>query len=137
MLLSILVAIFIFQIAPRNKGIEKSILPYVLEVDYLSNGNLDGTKLNINFGKLQNHILGTCFLLRNEIIINKKKWKSLDYKGKILLIAHEIGHCSKKKSHINGIDRYGCAKHFMHYSTTGKWCDRYKYKDYIKQMKEL
>lgn len=137
MLLALLIALIIYETAPRKKGIEKTLLPYVIEVDYISEGNLDGTKLNINFGNTLDHTLGICYLLRNEVIINKKKWKSLDYKGRILLIAHEIGHCSKKKTHINGLDRYGCAKHFMHYSTTGKWCDNYKYKEYVKQMKEL
>lgn len=122
---------------PIKKGISPDLKYYVKEVKKLSNNNLNGNSLSINFGKQKEKVLATCYFLRNEIIINEKSWNKLTYYGKILLMAHEIAHCKKRVGHMNKLDKWGCADHFMHYSDTGSWCNYYNFKRYVKQMKEI
>lgn len=139
LLLAVFVITFssLITFVPLKSGIESSLMFYVLKTKELSDGNLDGTNLNINFGKQEKNILATCYLFREEIVINKKSWSKLDYHGKILLIAHEIAHCSKKIGHINKVDSWGCADNFMHYKDTGIWCNKYNFRKYVKQMKGI
>jgi hypothetical protein len=122
---------------PLKSGIESSLMYYVLKTKEISNNNLDGTNLNINFGSQKDGVLATCYFFREEVVINKKSWNKLDYRGRILLMAHEIAHCQKKIGHINKVDEWGCADNFMHYKDTGIWCNYYNFKKYVKQMKEI
>lgn len=137
MLLAILVGCVLYNTIPRNFGIEKNLKNYVNIIKQISNGNLDGNNLHINFGQQGDKILGTCYYYRKEIILDKKKWNLMSYNGKILLLAHEIAHCQKKIKHINGLDKWGCALHFMHWQDTGYFCNKYKFKQYVRQMKEI
>lgn len=122
---------------PLKSGIESSLLLYVIKTKEISNSNLDGTNLNINFGKQEENVLATCYFYRKEIIVNKNSWNKLNYNDRILLIAHEIAHCQKQVKHINKVDEWGCADNFMHYRDTGSWCNYYNFKKYAKQMKEI
>lgn len=137
MLLAILISIIIYNTAPKNRGIDNSLMPYVEDVYILSKGNLNGKKLHINFDKTEPNVLGSCYIFKKEIVINKNKWKNLDYNSKILLMAHEIAHCAKDIEHIKGVDSYGCAEHFMYYSDTGYWCNRANFNKYIEQMRKI
>ncbi len=122
---------------PLEYGRHKDFKPYIKEVRRLSKGNLSGKKISMNYTEYRPNALGTCLPWRNEIIINKKHWQTMSHYDRILLIAHEIAHCEKGIKHINGLEFWGCAKHFMHHQDTGKWCNRTRFREYVKQMQEI
>lgn len=122
---------------PTKKGIDQNLIVYLEKVQSLSQGNLKYEGLSINFTDLEKGTQGTCYFWRKEILIDRKVFKRLDFYGRILLLAHEITHCQKKIDHINGLDYWGCAAHYMHFSDSGKWCNKYKFKTYVEQMKRI
>lgn len=136
MLFILAISLFIYSI-PKKYGIDKEIKPYIDNVYELSKKNLDGRNLHVNFLDLKDGVMGVCYFFKNEIHINKKIWNRLGKNDRILLIAHEVAHCAKGIDHINETDELGCGKHFMHFQDTGKWCNKLKFKEYIKQMKEI
>ena len=131
-LISILVA------GPDHYTTDKEFVPYIEDVKILSEGNLGVRNIKIGFGTGSKKLLGYCALAWREITVNKSNWKKLDHRSRILLIAHELAHCSGKSiEHINGLDQIGCTEHFMHKSSMGKWCNLVNYKKYIEQMKVI
>lgn len=137
MLYAVLTGMIVLFYVPIERGIDKDLKPYVENVYKVSKGNLNGRKLHIGFTKFRENQLGTCFPWRDQITINKKHWQDMNHYDRILLIAHEIAHCQKGIKHIDGLTYWGCAKHFMHYQDTGKWCNRTRFKEYVKQMQEI
>lgn len=132
-----LVLISFVSVLPSKHGVDLELKDYAKEVKRLSNGNLNAKGLHINFTDKYPKELGSCYFWRSEILINFKHWQKMNYYDKIALMAHEIAHCQKDLDHINGLDNWGCAKHFMHYAGTGKWCNRIRFKRYVKQMQEI
>lgn len=136
-IMSIIAASFLWYKVPTKIGIDSTIEPYLKDVRKFSNNNLNYRGLHVNYSNLKSNTLGTCFFYRKEILINKNKFSTMNYYDKILLLAHEITHCQKKKGHINKLDKKGCPAHFMHYSDFGSWCNRVNFKKYVKQMKRI
>lgn len=136
MLVLLLLAILIPRI-PSKTGVDKRLKPYLDEVVILSKGNLDYKGLHINFDNLNKETIGVCYYNRKEILIDLNYFKRANEKGKILLLAHEIAHCKKKIEHINGVNGWGCGKHFMHSYDGGNWCNEYMFKEYTKQMESI
>ena len=134
-----LFVLLIFSAQPSKWFIDPKIKPHVEKVYELSDGNLDGRKFHINFGQpFFESNAAICYPWRYEIVVKKDKWDGLTETTRTLLIAHEVTHCmSKKWLHINGVDDFGCAEHYMNWSFRGSWCDRAHFKKYVKQMKEI
>lgn len=122
---------------PIKYGKDPDFRPYINAVKKLSKGNLSAKGLHIHYTNFRPKALGTCFTWRNEILINKKHWQKMTHYDRILLMAHEITHCQKGIKHLNGLTYWGCAKHYMHWQDTGMWCNRIRFKEYVKQMQEI
>lgn len=134
-----LLSLFVFNSIPIKYGIDPAFDYYVEKIYVLSDGNLDGSKIHINFGEpLWNSNAATCYPWIPEIVISKRVWEREKPISRTLLLAHEITHClNKKLLHINGLDKFGCAKHYMHWQMNDISCDRYKFKNYVEQMKVI
>lgn len=122
---------------PIEYGKHPDFRPYIKEIKKLSKGNLSAKGLHIHYTNFRPKALGTCYSWRNEILINKKHWQNMTEYDKILLLAHEITHCQKGIKHIDGLTYWGCARHYMYFKDTGKWCNRNRFKHYVKQMQEI
>ena len=128
--------LLLISLGPKFTSVDPKLQPYFDEVKELSNGNLSGIK-RAGFEEDDDKILASCYYNIEEIRVNPKNWEKLNHKDRLLTIAHEVGHCIKKCKHIDGVDYWGCAKHFMYYQDTGKWCNRINWDQYVKQMKNL
>lgn len=137
MLYTMMISMVYLFYTPLEYGKHPDFRPYINKVKELSKGNLSAKGLHISYTNFSPKLLGTCFTWRNEILINKKHWQNMNHYDRVLLIAHEIAHCQKNIKHINGLDYWGCAKHFMHYQDKGMWCNRTRFKEYVKQMQEI
>lgn len=136
-IVSLITATFFWYNMPVKVGIDPKIKPYLIDMQMLSKNNLRYKGLNINYSNLKSNTLGTCSFYKKEILINKKRFSTMSYYDKILLLAHEVAHCQKGIGHINKLDKKGCPEHFMHYSDFGSWCNRINFKKYVKQMKRI
>lgn len=137
MLYTMLIGMVYLFYTPIEYGKDPDFIPYINTVKKLSNGNLSAKGLHIHYTNFRPKALGTCFTWRNEILINKKHWQKMTHYDRILLMAHEITHCQKGIKHLNGLTYWGCAKHYMHWQDTGNWCNRIRFKEYVKQMQEI
>jgi hypothetical protein len=136
MLIVILLAILLPRI-PSKTGINPVFIPYLEKIKIISKGNLEYRGVHINFSKLSKYNIGICYYKRNEILIDKKYFKKADENSRILLLAHELAHCKKKIGHIDGVNKWGCGKHFMNSYDGGIWCNDYMFDKYVKQMETI
>src|SRR5690606_38062062 len=63
-------------------------------VENISNNSLSTKLIKIGFSELPDNVLGRCYVVPRVIQINPKIWTNLTDKSKILLVAHEMYHCS-------------------------------------------
>lgn len=47
----------------------------------------------INFGETRDITIAVCYVNRNEVIVNKKRWDNMTDCDRELVIKHELGHC--------------------------------------------
>lgn len=140
MLLLFLLGTFIAVSSPPKFGVEKEIQPILEDVVRLSKGNIQGT-VPIHWGDIDTEdkdYLGMCYhRIINYIRIDKKDFEKLNRKSKVILLAHELGHCECGSSHINGYSKDGCPLHFMNRVAPDRSCIRKHWRKYISQTRKI
>jgi len=137
----------VLKFKPDHKNIHPHLKPIVEEVKKLSKGCLGYAKYIGFFKKVPNHpknnktVIGMASwvlpFFEPQVSINSKYWYGANKIQKVLLMAHELYHAERPYiGHINSIDDWGCATHFMYPSAQSKWCDSVNYEKYIKQMQD-
>ena len=139
-MLAVLGTVLLFQLlgfVPKYDGkIDPKLKPYVTAVKNLSKGNLVPIA-GMGFGHTEENELAFCFTGTDEITVNEKAWKRLNYQRRVTLIAHEIAHCSCGQKHIDDIGLDACYKSFMSPSDTGARCTKKMFDQYVKEMQEM
>lgn len=135
------------RFTPDYDGVHPHLKPIVDEVKRLSKGCLGNAKYVGFFDKVPDHpeagksIIGMANwvlpFFDAQININSDWWYGASKVQKVLLMAHEMYHAEKPYlGHIEDIDDWGCATHFMYPSVQSHWCDSVNYEKYIKQMQD-
>lgn len=137
MFLFILFVMSIHAFTPRFNKIDSRLKPYFDYVSKLSDGNLTGVRSAGFVKDAKKTVLATCYTGLNEVRVSKDKWDKMTERARLIVIAHEIGHCACGSDHIDGRDLGGCAVHFMDSHDSSESCNIYKWKDYVQQMKTL
>ena len=79
--------------------------------------------LSIEFGYIPNKDhAGLCFYDKNAIVIDINHWRLLSPNQKVILLAHEIGHCLYHWEHVNYTDVKGCPTSVMFWQIPPKHC---------------
>jgi hypothetical protein len=116
----------------------------------LSKGALGDDRVSIEFRKdLPEYIKGTDVFfvmgrcnfswsnMRFEVDINENRWYYQSSKRKLMLLAHEFGHCQCVNfTHTDKLMKDGCASHFMNGQLPQVMCINKHWNRYVKQMKE-
>lgn len=133
----------IIKLYPDHDGIHPHLKDIILEVKELSDGCLGHIKYAgfLEDKTSNDRILGRASwilpFMEPQIGVNPKHWYKLAKVQKIMLVAHELYHAETPYlGHIDGKDEWGCANHLMYYQSQGRWCDMFKYKQYVEQMKD-
>lgn len=74
---------------------------------------------------------------KNYVKINRYWWNTASDRERILLIAHELKHCScpSNWTHINRESQSGCRTNYMSSHIASPFCISLYYRDYIEQIK--
>lgn len=126
---------------PDYPNVHPFLERYVLKVRELSEGCLGNIKY-AGFKEFEKDtILGQANWVlpyfEPQINISLDHWLKLKDIQRILLVAHELYHAEKPYiGHIGGKDEYGCAEHLMYPTQQVIGCDRFKFDQYVKQMKD-
>jgi hypothetical protein len=87
-------------------------------------------------------VIGSCDIIVEdgftpEIDIKRSTWYRYPEDLRLVLLAHEYGHCQCNFfKHFDGVDKWNCPKHFMHSSLGSYWCVIKNFKKYIDQIKQ-
>jgi len=136
MLIFMLITLVLIN-TPNNFESSVVLENYVKKIERLSKGNIK-SKVQINFADLKYPVIGTCYDRAIKYIeIDKAAFDYFTEKKRLLIIAHELGHCACGLDHINGYGTNGCPAHFMHEAAGDYSCIRRNWNRYVKQMKEL
>lgn len=132
-----------------NKGIHEDLKFYVDKVNELNNGAFSKVE-DISFydeapsKQDGSYTIGYCAFnfatFKPFVKINNHWWRNQSEKSRILLMAHELRHCSckgKKMMHIDGVEgAFGCPSHYMHFQMASKLCIMFNYNKYVEQIKK-
>lgn len=128
-----------------KEGIDTDLQKYV---DYVNQLTSDFSKLDsITFYNRapknikDNYTIGYCSYSfihwKPYVKINKHWWKDATDRERILLIAHEMKHCScmNNWTHINSEDDIKCRVNYMSSSIPNSFCINLYYSQYIAQIR--
>jgi len=116
----------------------------------LSDGKLGADRVSIAFSKeLPEYVkgsdvffvMGRCNFswsnMQFEVDINKTRWYYQPLRRKLMLLAHEFGHCQCVNfTHTDKKLKDGCASHYMNGQLPQDNCIDKHWNRYVKQMKE-
>jgi hypothetical protein len=132
------------RIEPTHNGIDPRLSSYVSEVKRLSKGCLGNVKYAAitNLSEQYDQSLAgmASYVLPNfkhQIELDDYYWKRVSHIPRLLTVAHELYHIENTYFyHINEVDEWGCAKHFMFHQVQSYWCDVFNFEKYVKQMQD-
>lgn len=152
LLLVLWVVIFVnFQINPNLRIFSKhdnkteELEKYRRILQFTSNKQLGAAHIPIGFIKesiRENGTLlaGKCVVTLQypfrEIEININYWKLASFESKLLLLAHEFGHCECGLMHKDLKDKNGCPYSYMSTYTSSDKCNKDNFYRYIKEMEK-
>ena len=116
----------------------------------LSNGKLGADRVSIQFSReLPEYVrdadvffvMGRCNFswsnMQFEVDINETRWYYQSLRRKLLLLAHEFGHCQCVNfTHTDKKLKDGCTSHYMNGQLPQNDCIDKHWNRYVKQMKE-
>lgn len=133
-----LLILLIFLALPavqKFEGVQKELRPYARKLAKLSKNNLilDNAKFGHVFGK---NTIAQCNMFYRTITINKKAWLTKSEKERIIILAHEAGHCLRGLDH-NVLWVGMCPESIMYPSSSGKWCTKAYWDKYVDEMRSM
>ena len=126
-----------------HKEVHLEFRDYVSYIYSISQGRFRVRVERIGFYKNDTNIpesrIGECSLIipswQPEIDIRKESWYDLTERQKVLLLAHEILHCSCKYFHHIDVTRIdGCPTHYSNGVLAGDKCVDIYYLEYLNQI---
>lgn len=125
--------------------IEPDILPYVEYVNSLTNDFKSVKSVTFYYQepqpKKEAFTIGYCSYNTlhwlHYVKINKYFWQVATQEEKILLIAHELKHCSCQSNwkHINSKDSENCALNYMESMLPSSYCISKHFRTYLEQIR--
>lgn len=115
---------------------------YYDEVVALSGGKLSNPEMTMGLAeshemnlnkKASTEIIGLCYMNLNEVSINRRFFESNGMRRNLLLIAHEMYHCTCWKSHTDKKLKDGCPS-YMNAMIPSKKCIDKNYYEYIEEI---
>ena len=120
------------------------------ELKDISNGKLGADRVSIQFSReLPEHrkgadvffVMGRCNFswsnMKFEVDINEVRWYYQPLRRKLMLLAHEFGHCQCVNfTHTDKKLKDGCASHYMNGTLPQDSCIDKHWNRYVNQMKE-
>jgi hypothetical protein len=126
-------------------GIDKELKYYVDYVKQLSSDFSEVDSVTFYYEKPKNksdkYFIGFCSFnfnnWANYVKINRYWWDKASDRERIILMAHELKHCSCKDNwkHIDYKNESDCGANYMSSFLPNPFCIRLHYNDYIKQIR--
>jgi hypothetical protein len=88
---------------------------------------------NITFKDLNGDIIGVCYMFFNYIAIDKTYWKYSNFRERVLLVFHELGHCDQYLLHDTRLRKDGCPLSIMYPNSPSKKCLNKYFDEYISE----
>lgn len=141
--------ILVYQVQTQleiTEGLDsaETVEHYRKKLKKMSKGELGGDHVRIGFFdkfKKKPNTIGFCTfdVQQFSFVIGLKKsyWNKSNPRQRLLLLAHEFGHCDCLKwGHTKTLRQDGCPKHFMYPEMPHKYCINRYWEDYARQITE-
>jgi hypothetical protein len=92
-------------------GRHEKIEPFVAMFEQNYGQKVD---VGIGFGSFPDTVVGLCNHVTNSITLDKEYWDVISYQKKLILVYHELGHCTLMRRHIDKRFEDGCPISIMH-----------------------